>query len=270
MTEKNFNKRQLAQIHTADMVLEVCSKYKENLAKMPKFNENYLGLLDKRSEVGAQSVTKHQATAVKNSSVIDVVSEKQALAILVSDYQGPLSVYADEVNDSTLKSVLKNLGLSKLNTQKPMDMITTVNSFLVTAQKFDMKVVNAYGIEQEWLDEINAKVAVFSKLIPQKGVLNKNKPQATVDLSTVIKEMMGYKLTMDKLVVVFKKTLPSFFNEYSKVSVVSFKPTKTTTETPETAGSTPKKATEAKKTPKKKKKTEEETPSTIEKTPPTV
>ena len=268
MTEKNFNKRQLAQIHTADMVLEVCSKNKEALAKMPKFNENYLGLLDKRSEVGSQSVTKHQATAVKNSSVVDVVSEKQALAILVSDYQGPLTVYADEVNDSTLKSMLKNLGLSKLNTQKPMDMITTVNSFLVTAQKFDMKVVNAYGIEQEWLDEINARVTAYTKSIPQKGVLNKNKPQATTDLGTMIKEMMGYKLTMDKLVVVFKKTVPSFFNEYSKVTVVSFKPTKTTTETSETASSTPKKAVEAKKLPKKKKKTEEETPPTIETTPP--
>ena len=268
MTEKNFNKRQLAQIHTVDMVLEVCSKNKEALMKMPKFNENYLGLLDKRSEVGSQSVTKHQATAVKNSSVVDIVAEKQALAILVSDYQGPLTVYADELNDSTLKSMLKNLGLSKLTTQKPMDMITTVNSFLVTAQKFDMKVVNAYGIEQEWLDEISAKVAVYSKLIPQKGVLNKNKPQATVDLSMLIKEMMGYKFTMDKLIVVFKKTLPSFFNEYSKVTVVSFKPTKTTTETPDTANSTPKKASEAKKLPKKKKKSEEETPPTTEITPP--
>ena len=236
---------------------------------MPKFNENYLGLADTRSKVGVQSITKHQATAVKNSSVVDVVAEKQALAILVSDYQGPLSVYADEINDSTLKSMLKNLGLSKLNTQKPMDMITTLNSFLVTAQKFDMKVLNAYGIEQEWFDEISARVTAYTKLIPQKGVLNKNKPQATTDLSVLIKEMIGYKLTMDKLVVVFKKTLPAFFNEYSKVTVVSFKPTKTTTETPEMANSTPKKAVEAKKSPKKKKKTEEETPPTTEVTPPT-
>ena len=227
MSEKNFNAPDLEKVKTVDTLLDVCAKYDSFLPLVPKFNEKYQALKLKRSEVGTQSVQKNQAKVSSTSIVTDVDTEKLALITYVCEDVSLFVQYCEEEKDTTLQSILPNLMSTKLKAQKPLNMVTTLQSFLTSVLKINFIKALDYGIEESWVTTLSDKVTNYNNLLPKHATTKQNKPQATVDLKTRIKEMMVIKREMDNLIPAFKKKQPEFFNAYKVAKVVATTTSKT-------------------------------------------
>ena len=248
MSEKNFNARDLEKVKTVDTLLEVCTNYESYLPLVPKFNEKYQALKLKRDEVGIQSVQKNQAKASSSSIITDVDAEKLAIINYVCEDVSLFVQYADEEKDSTLQSILPNLMSTKLKAQKPLDMVTTLQSFVTSALKMSLIKAVAYGIEDDWVSILSDKVTNYNNMLPKHATTKKNKPKTTVGLKTSIAEMMVIKNQLDKLIPAFKKKQPELFSTYKDLKTVAAVTSKTgnkankngknkvvtTTETPKT------------------------------------
>ena len=221
MSEKNFNARDLEQVKTVDALLDVCAKYDSFLLAVPKFNEKYQALKLKRGEVGIQSVQKNQAKVSSTSIVTDVDAEKMAIITYVNEDLSLFVQFSEEEKDTTLQNILPNLMTTKLKAQKPLDMVTTLQSFLTSAKKINFIKAIDYGIEENWVTNLSDKVANYNDLLPKHATTKQNKPQATVDLKTRIKEMMDIKKGMNNLIAAFRKKQPEFFNAYNVAKVVT-------------------------------------------------
>ncbi len=226
MSEKNFNARDLEKVKTVDTLLDFCAKYDTFLPLVPKFNEKYQALKLKRSDVGIQSVQKNQAKVSSSSIVTDVDAEKLDIINYVIEDLSLFVQYAEEEKDTILQSILPNLMSTKLKAQKPLDMVTTLQSFLTSALKMKPLKAVEYGIEEDWVSILSNKVTNYNDMLPKHATTKQNKPQATEGLTTRINEMMVIKKGMDNLITAFRKKQPEFFNAYNVAKVVTSATTK--------------------------------------------
>ena len=221
MEQKTFDARQLEQIKTVNAISGVCQKHSAALPKVPKFNEKYELLKAKKEEVSAQSITKHQANASKGGVVTDLSADRTALEILVSDNVPLLVEYCMENSDSAFQSMLPNLSLSKLRKQKPFDLVTNLQSFVLSAKNMDTKKASEFGITESWLELVSIKTKSYNDALPIHASIKQNKPQANVNLGAQIKELMTIKTSMDNLIMGFKNSNPDFFADYNLAKVVN-------------------------------------------------
>ena len=229
MATKNYNARDLQQVKTVDTLIDVCTIYNKTLSTLPKFSEKFEALKTKRESVGSQLVQKHQVEANTVSMIGDGAIEKEAIAAYVSENLGLFTEYCQDEKDTTLQSMLPSLIFSKLRRQKPLYMVTSLQSFVITAMKIDFDKANAYGITQEWVTALSNKVASYNDVLPKHSSTKQSKPQATSDLKTSIKEMMSIKKSMDNFIGGFKQKFPEFYNAYNTASIVATVVTKSTT-----------------------------------------
>ena len=221
MEQKTFDARQLEQIKTVNAISGVCQKHSAALPKVPKFNEKYELLKAKKEEVSAQSITKHQANASKGGIVTDLSADRIALEILVSDNVPLLVEYCTENSDSALQSMLPNLSLTKLRKQKPLDLVTNLQSFVVSVKNVDAKKASEFGITESWVESVSVKTKSYNDALPIHASIKQNKPLANVNLGTQIKELMAIKTSMDNLIMGFKTSSPDFFADYNLAKVVN-------------------------------------------------
>ena len=243
MEQKTFDARQLEQIKTVNAIAGVCQKYNAALPKVPKFNEKYELLKAKKEEVSAQSITKHQANASKGGIIADLSVDRVALETLVSDNVPLLVEYCTENSDSALQSMLPNLSLTKLRKQKPLDFVTNLQSFVVSAKNMDAKKALEFGITESWVELVSVKTKSYNDALPLHASIKQNKPLANVNLGTQIKELMAIKTSMDNLIMGFKNSNPDFFAAYNLVKIVSRPSTKAAAkkaQSPENKVKTPK------------------------------
>ena len=215
-----FTEREQQMLKVVDTINELCVQQTDVLIAVPKFVAKIQTLRDKRSEVNAQSIRKHQAKTNKSVITSDVDAQKIALATMIDEKLGLFTEYAKDENDTTLSSVLKNLSLTKLKTQKPLDMITNIQSFVNTAKNLDAVKVAEYGIKAAWLQTLQDKVTSYEEMQPKKNATNQHKPLQTSSLKTLIKELMDIKNSLDNLVLGYKDEHSEFYYAYQNVRTV--------------------------------------------------
>ena len=221
MEQKTFDARQLEQLKTVTAVLGVCQKNLSVVAQMPKFKEKYELLKAKNDEVTTQSITKHQANANQGGIITDLGADRIALETLVSDNVPLFTEFCNDTNNSALKSMLSSLTLSKLRKQKPLDLVTNLQSFILSAKTIDKKQAAEYGITETWMNLVADKTKNYNDALPLHASIKQSKPQATVNLRTYINNLMAIKASMDNLVMGFKNTHPEFFAEYNLAKIVN-------------------------------------------------
>ena len=221
MEQKTFDARQLEQLKTVTAVLGVCQKNATILIKVPKFNEKYELLKTKNEEVSTQSITKRQASANQGGIITDLGADRVALETLVSDNVPLFTEFCNDTSNSALKSMLPSLALSKLRKQKPLDFITNLQSFILSAKTIDKKEAAEYGITETWMNLVADKTKNYTEALPLHASIKQSKPQATVNLRTFINSLMAIKASMDNLVMGFKNTYPEFFAEYNSAKIVN-------------------------------------------------
>ena len=221
MEQKTFDARQLEQLKTVTSVLGVCQKYQTVVIKVPKFNEKYELLKTKNEEVSTQSITKRQASANQGGIITDLGADRVALETLVSDNVPLFTEFCNDTNNSALKSMLSSLTLSKLRKQKPLDLVTNLQSFILSAKTIDKKQAAEYGITETWMNLVADKTKNYNDALPLHASIKQSKPQATVNLRTYINNLMAIKASMDNLVMGFKNTHPEFFAEYNLAKIVN-------------------------------------------------
>ena len=226
MQGKTFTARESEVLKTIDTIIKVCNEHSTLLPFVPKFEEKFQALKTKRSEVAAFSIDKHQAKSNQSAIVSDVDTEKGTLATYVSEKIGAFMEFAKETNDAKLSNMIPNMLLTKLKSQKPLDMVTNVLSFVETANKLDFTVAEQYGIKKSWLQNVADKTHTYNNLLPQQNATKQNKPKATGNLKTKIKELGLIKTSMDNLIGVFKEEHADFFNSYTTSKSIYRPPSK--------------------------------------------
>ena len=226
MSEKNFTARELQQLKTVDAIIDVCTTYSDALPEVFKFNEKFTLLKTKRNDASTQSVDKNQAQASKSAIITDIDSEKEALAVYVSDSLGLFTQFSQEENNTELQTMLPNLGLHKLKVQKPLNMVTTLQSFVKTARKIDFEVAKLYAIDKDWVDTLDKKVSAYNDMLPKHSSIKQNKPRATIFLKTTIKELMDLKKGMDNLIGGYRIKHPEFHSSYNTAKIINPVPLK--------------------------------------------
>ena len=169
MQGKTFTARESEVLKTIDTIIKVCNEHSVLLPFVPKFEEKFQALKTKRSEVAAFSIDKHQAKSNQSAIVSDVDTEKGTLATYVSEKIGAFMEFAKETNDAKLSNMIPNMLLTKLKSQKPLDMVTNVLSFVETANKLDFTVAEQYGIKKSWLQNVADKTHTYNNLLPQQN-----------------------------------------------------------------------------------------------------
>ena len=221
MSEKNYNGRDLQQVKTVDTLIEVCTKYSSFLSIVPKFAEKFDLLKILRSEVSIQSVEKHQAQISKTTIVSDLDAEKLALATYVSQETALFLEFCQDEKEAGLQNMLPNLTLTKLKGQKPLNMVTTLQSFVKTASTINFVKAKQYGIDKTWVETLTNKVNNYNDLLPKQNTSKQNKPQSTADLRLSIKNLMVVKKSLDNLITGFRVKQPEFYNAYKVAKVVA-------------------------------------------------
>ena len=221
MEQKTFDARQLEQLKTVTAVLGLCQKNATILIRVPKFNEKYELLKTKNEEVSTQSITKHQANANQGGIITDLGADRIALETLVSDNVPLFVEFCNDTNNSALKSMLASLTLSKLRKQKPLDLVTNLQSFILSAKTIDKKQAADYAITETWMNLVADKTKNYNESLPLHASIKQSKPQATVNLRTYINDLMAIKASMDNLVMGFKVTHPEFYAEYNLAKIVN-------------------------------------------------
>ncbi len=229
MATKNYNARDLQQVKTVDTLIDVCTNYTAALPEIPKFNEKFEELKAKRANVGTLSLQKHQVEAGTVSIIGDASAEKLALGTYVSNSLGLFVEYCQDEKDSTLQTMLPSLVFSKITKQKPLNLVVTLQSFVMTAMKINFDKASAYGITQEWVTTLANKVTDYNAMLPKHNSAKQSKPQTTTDLKARIKEMMDIKKSMDNLIGGFREKNPEFYNAYGASKTVATITAKKTT-----------------------------------------
>ncbi len=234
MATKNYNARDLQLVKTVDTLIDVCTTYNSALLQIPKFNEKFEELKAKRTNVSTLSLQKHQVGAGTVSIIGDAAAEKLAIGTYVSNSLGLFTEYCQDEKESTLQTMLPNLVISKITKQKPLNMVVTLQSFVVTAMKINFDKASAYGITQEWVTTLSSRVDEYNAMLPKHNSTKQSKPQTTTDLKARIKEMMLIKKSMDNLIGGFREKHPEFYNAYNASKNVGTIATKKATKDPKT------------------------------------
>jgi hypothetical protein len=204
--------RQNAKLKMYQKVLNVCNKHKQKYAGVPALVNAVNELNIRVSDI--QSVTQQQTETSSKGATKDKSTSIDRLVELSMKVANPLYVYAfDTKNNSLLEKV--NVNKSTFYRNHDQAALTLAKIIAVEAKTYS-EALRDYGVNDTDISELEAVISQLEGLIntPSNVIGERKLYTSTLREVFVAADSIVYD-KLDKLVILFKTSMPEFFTLYS-------------------------------------------------------
>jgi hypothetical protein len=222
-TSSVFNAPQQASFTKGTKINTCCQLYKNDIAKMPYFNELYiaLGIVMPKIEV-AERVKKAN---LDTTSITQEKNTRLDALIVKADGLGTLFSSVTDLSDSESETHLQKMVKSKLNSSPQDVALDSISKFTEYLLKVDAAILVKYAITIEELTGMQSECQDIRALLDRKKAVDDQKMSNQSNLDALIDELNTIINSMTAAISRFAETVPKFYADFNKITVVKAKAT---------------------------------------------